>query len=73
MTSTSSEYSTMPSSGSSRLEALEQVLERDRRRKLLLIVPVAGVIGAAVALQASWALAIAATGLIGAQALRRTR
>jgi len=55
------------------LELLEQVLERDRRRKLLLIVPVAGVIGAAVALQASWVLAIAASGLLGAQALRRTR
>lgn len=73
MTSTSSECSTASSSGSSRLELLEQVLERDRRRKLLLIVPVAGVIGAAVALQASWVLAIAASGLIGAQALRRNR
>lgn len=55
------------------LDALEELIRRDRRRKLLLAVPVAGVIGTAVALQSTWALAVVATGLLGAQALRRQR
>jgi ferric-dicitrate binding protein FerR (iron transport regulator) len=53
------------------LDALEELIRRDRRRKLLLAVPVAGVIGTAVALQSTWALAVVATGLLGAQSLRR--
>ncbi|MEB3332603.1 MAG: hypothetical protein VKI83_08940 [Synechococcaceae cyanobacterium] len=56
-----------------RLDELEQLIERDRRRKLLLALPVAGVIGTAVAFQATWALAVVATGLLGAQALGRRR
>ena len=55
------------------LEQLEELIRRDRRRKLLLAVPVAGVIGTAVALQSTWALAVVATGLLGAQALGRRR
>jgi hypothetical protein len=52
---------------------LDALIERDRRRKLLAVVPVAGVVGAAVALQATWLLAVVATGVIGVQALRRDR
>lgn len=55
------------------LEQLEELIRRDRRRKFLLAVPVAGVIGTAVALQSTWALAVVATGLLGAQALGSRR
>jgi hypothetical protein len=71
MTHSSSEFPDTAFSAASRLQDLEQVLERERRRKLLLIVPVAGVIGTAVVLKATWALAVAATGMIGLQAWRR--
>lgn len=56
-----------------KLRELDALIERDRRRKLLAVVPVAGVVGAAVALQATWLLAVVATGVIGVQALRRNR
>ena len=57
----------------SRLEQLEALIQRDRQRKLLLALPVAGVIGTAVALQSTWALAVLATGAIGIRALQRRR
>ncbi|NDD70207.1 MAG: hypothetical protein EBZ29_12860 [Synechococcaceae bacterium WB9_4xC_028] len=56
-----------------KLRELDALIERDRRRKLLAVVPVAGVVGAAVALQVTWVLAVVATGVIGVQALRRDR
>ncbi|WP_411877195.1 hypothetical protein [Vulcanococcus limneticus] len=56
-----------------RLEQLEALIARDRRRKALLLLPVTAGIGAAVALQATWVLALAATGLLALQTLNRPR
>lgn len=57
----------------SQLEQLEALITRDRRRKLLVALPAAAVVGTAVACQATWLLAIAATGFLGVQALRRSQ
>lgn len=56
----------------SRLEQLEALIARDRRRKLLVALPAAAVVGTAVACQATWVLAVAATGFLGFKALRRS-
>jgi hypothetical protein len=55
------------------LAELEALIQRDRQRKLLLALPVAGLIGAAVAFQAPWVLAVAATAVVGGRALHQHR
>ncbi|MFY8147691.1 MAG: hypothetical protein ACOVNL_00555 [Prochlorococcaceae cyanobacterium] len=55
------------------LQQLKALIARDRRRKALLLVPLSAGIGTAVALQAIWVLAIAATGLLALQTLTRPR
>ena len=53
------------------LDLLAQLIERDHRRKLLLLLPCAGGIGLAVAAQPLWLAFILAAGLIGFRVLRR--
>jgi hypothetical protein len=54
-----------------RLEQLEQLIERDRRRKLLLALPCAGAIGLAATAQLLWLPLLLAVALLGVRALRR--
>lgn len=54
-----------------RLEQLEQLIERDRRRKLLLALPCAGAIGLAASAQFLWLPLLLAVALLGVRALRR--
>ena len=61
------------STESTPLEQLDALIARDRRRKALLLLPLSAGIGAAVAFQAVWILAIAATGLLAVQTLNRPR
>ena len=54
-----------------RLEQLVQLIERDRRRKLLLALPCAGAIGLAASAQFLWLPLLLAVALLGVRALRR--
>ena len=55
---------------SSSLQQLDGLIRRDRRRKILLLMPLAGLIVLALAFQSSWLLAVLTAGLVGAQAVR---
>jgi hypothetical protein len=63
----------MTSSTPTELERLQQLIHRDRQRKLLALLLFSGVAGAAIATQAVWLLALLATGLAGAGAWLRRR
>lgn len=52
---------------------VEELIARDQRRKALLAIPLALGVGAAVAAQATWVLALAGTGLLLAQLPQRRR
>jgi hypothetical protein len=49
------------------LQEVEELMARDQRRKALLVIPLAIGVGAAIATQATWLLAVAGTGLLLAQ------
>ena len=55
---------------SSSLQQLDGLIRRDRRRKILLLMPLTGLIVLALAFQSSWLLAVLAAGLVGAQTVR---
>jgi hypothetical protein len=63
----------MTSSTPTELQRLQQLIQRDRQRKLLALLLLSGVAGAAIAAQAVWMLALLATGLAGAGAWLRHR
>ena len=54
-----------------RLSRLEALIQQDRRRKLLAIVPLAAALGLAAASQTIWLLPLLAGSLLAARALRR--
>lgn len=55
------------SAAQSLLQQVEELMARDQRRKALLSIPLAIGVGAAIATQATWLLAVAGTGLLLAQ------
>lgn len=55
----------------SELEQIQQLMHRDRQRKLLALLVFSGVTGAVVYVQAVWLLAVLATGLLGVNAWQR--
>jgi hypothetical protein len=55
------------------LKQLQQLIQRDRQRKLMALLLLSGLAGAAIYVQAVWTLALLATGMAGAGALWRQR
>lgn len=64
---------TAEAAAQSLLQDIEALIARDQRRKALLSLPLAIGVGAAIATQAPWLLAVAGTGLLLAQLPHRRR
>jgi len=64
---------TIPTTTTSDFQRLQQLIRRDRLRKLLVVLLLTGVSGAAIYAQAVWVLAVLASGLAGVTAWQRRR
>jgi hypothetical protein len=54
-------------------QRLQQLIRRDQQRKIIVLLLLTGVSGAAIYVQAVWVLAVIATGLAGLTAWQRRR
>jgi hypothetical protein len=63
----------MAGSTTTDLQHLQKLIRRDRQRKLMALLLLSGLAGAAIYAQAVWTLALLATGMAGAGALWRQR
>ncbi|MCP9887847.1 hypothetical protein KBY96_07870 [Cyanobium sp. ATX 6A2] len=64
---------TTPTTTTSDFQRLQQLIRRDRLRKLIVLLLLTGVSGAAIYAQAVWVLAVLASGLAGVTAWQRRR
>ncbi len=64
---------TTPTTTTSDFQRLQQLVRRDQLRKILVLLLLTGVSGAAIYAQAVWVLAVIATGLAGLTSWQRRR